>query len=87
LCIEIVQSIKKSKVGIRTTPRIALKNAQGQTICTPPTGESIIRKKLAHMETFINSKSEFATFQTALAALPILGRAGLKTLGRNNQHC
>jgi restriction endonuclease S subunit len=87
LCIEIVQSIKKNKAGIRTIPGIALKNMQGQTIYTPPTGESNIRKKLAHMETFINSKSEFATFQTALAALPILGRAGLKNLGRNNQHC
>jgi Fic family protein len=58
LCIEIVQSIKKNKAGIRTTPRIALKNAQGQTIYTPPTGESIIREKLANLETFINSKSE-----------------------------
>ena len=87
LCIEIVQNIKKSKVGIRTTPRITLKNEQGQTIYTPPTEESIIREKLANLETFINGKSEFAAFQTALAALPILGRAGLKNLGRNNQHC
>jgi Fic family protein len=58
LCIEIVQSIKKNTAGIRTTPGIALKNAQGQTIYTPPTGESIIREKLANLETFINSKSE-----------------------------
>lgn len=71
LCIVIVQNTKKSKVGIRTTPKIALKYEQGQTIYTPPTGESIIRKKLAHMETFINSKSVFTTFQTALSALPI----------------
>lgn len=60
---------------------------QGQTAYTPPTGESVIREKLANLENFMNSKSEFATFQTALAALPILGGAGLKTLGRNNQHC
>lgn len=54
LCIDIVQSIKKNKAGIRTTPSTALKNAKGETIYTPPTGEAIIREKLANLETFIN---------------------------------
>lgn len=54
LCIDIVQSIKKNKAGIRTTPGTALKNAKGVTIYTPPTGEAIIREKLANLETFIN---------------------------------
>lgn len=58
LCIEIVQSIKKNTAGIRTTPGTALKNTQGHTIYTPPTGESIIREKLANLETFINGKNE-----------------------------
>lgn len=58
LCIEIVQSIKKNTAGIRTTPGTALKNSQGHTIYTPPTGESIIREKLANLETFINGKNE-----------------------------
>lgn len=58
LCVEIVQSIKKNTAGIRTTPGTALKNTQGHIIYTPPTGESIIREKLANLETFINAKTE-----------------------------
>ncbi|MDO5971040.1 Fic/DOC family N-terminal domain-containing protein [Flavivirga aquimarina] len=56
LCVEIVQSIKKNTAGIRTTPRTALKNAKGETIYTPPTGESVIREKLANLEAFINGE-------------------------------
>lgn len=58
LCVEIVQSIKKNTAGIRTTPGTALKNTQRHIIYTPPTGESIIREKLANLETFINAKTE-----------------------------
>lgn len=54
LCIDIVQSIKKNTAGIRATPGTALKNAKGETIYTPPTGETVIREKLANLETFIN---------------------------------
>jgi Fic family protein len=54
LCIEIVQNIKKNTAGIRTTPGTALKNATGDTVYTPPTGETVIREKLANLETFIN---------------------------------
>lgn len=54
LCIQIVQSIKKNTASIRTTPGTALKNAKGKTIYTPPTGEVVIREKLANLETFIN---------------------------------
>lgn len=56
LCVDIVQSIKKNTAGIRTTPGTALKNAKGDTIYTPPTGEDIIREKLANLETFINGE-------------------------------
>jgi len=56
LCIEIVQSIKKNTAGIRTTPGTALKNTNGETIYTPPTGESVIREKLNNLETFINGE-------------------------------
>ncbi|GHA34107.1 hypothetical protein GCM10007103_14620 [Salinimicrobium marinum] len=45
LCIEIVRSIKKNTAGIRTTPGTSLKNPQGETIYTPPTGEAVIRDK------------------------------------------
>jgi Fic family protein len=56
LCVEIVQSIKKNTASIRTTPGTALKNTKGETIYTPPTGEAIIREKMANLETFINGE-------------------------------
>ncbi|APU11759.1 addiction module protein [Cellulophaga lytica] len=56
LCVQIVQSIKKNTAGIRTTPGTALKNANGETIYTPPTGEAVIREKMANLETFINGE-------------------------------
>ena len=56
LCIEIVQCIKKNTASIRTTPGTALKNAKGETIYTPPSGEAIIREKMANLETFINNE-------------------------------
>src|SRR5690554_4460465 len=56
LCIEIVQSIKKNKAGIRSTPGTALKNLQGETIYTQPTGENVIREKLDNQEIFINNE-------------------------------
>lgn len=58
LCVNIVQSIKKNTAGLRTTPGTALKNTNGGTIYTPPTGEEIIREKLANLETFINSNDD-----------------------------
>jgi Fic family protein len=58
LCIEIVQSIKKNTAGIRTTPGTVLKNAEGKTIYTPPTGEAVIREKLANLEEFINGEDD-----------------------------
>jgi Fic family protein len=57
LCVQIVQSIKKNEAGIRTTPGTSLKNAQGKTIYTPPSGEAILRDKLANLEKFMNDNS------------------------------
>lgn len=54
LCIKIVQCIKQNTAAIRNTPGSALSNSRGETIYTPPTGEAIIRKKLANLEKFIN---------------------------------
>lgn len=54
LCIEIVQIIKKNTAGIRTTPGTSLKNPQGETIYTPPSGEAVLRDKLANLEKFVN---------------------------------
>ena len=56
LCVEIVQSIKKNTSSIRKTSGTALKNASGKTIYTPPTGEAVIREKMANLETFINGE-------------------------------
>jgi len=58
LCVEIVQIIKKNTEGIRTTSGTALKNAKGEIIYTPPTGEDVIREKLANLEVFINGKDK-----------------------------
>lgn len=56
--VEIVQTIKQNQAGIRTTPGTALKNAiNGEIVYTPPTGEGILREKLASLETFINDGS------------------------------
>ena len=54
LCVEIVQCIKQNTAGIRTTPGTTLSNANGEIIYTPPSGEDLIREKMANLETFIN---------------------------------
>lgn len=54
LCVKIVQCIKQNDASIRTTPGTTLTNHQGEMIYTPPSGEQIIRDKLANLEKFIN---------------------------------
>ncbi len=54
LCIELVQCIKQNTSGIRTTPGTTLSNTLGEVIYTPPSGEQVIREKMANLETFIN---------------------------------
>lgn len=54
LCIKIVQCIKQNNASIRNTPGTTLSNALGEVIYTPPSGEKIIREKLANLEKFIN---------------------------------
>ena len=54
--VEIVQTIKQNKAGIRNTPGTALKNAiNGEVIYTPPCCEGVLREKLAALEEFINN--------------------------------
>lgn len=54
--IEIVQTIKQNKSGIRNAPGTALKNAiNGEVIYTPPCCEEVLREKLAALEQFINN--------------------------------
>jgi Fic family protein len=59
LCIEIVQRIKRNSAGIRVTPGTALANSRGEIVYTPPTGEEVIREKLANLERFINQDQSF----------------------------
>lgn len=55
MMVEIVQTIKRNKSGIRNTPGTALKNAiNGEIIYTPPCCEDVLREKLAALERFIN---------------------------------
>lgn len=54
LCISIVQCIKQNKSSIRTTPGTTLSNTKGEVIYTPPSGEDLIREKLANLEKFVN---------------------------------
>jgi Fic family protein len=54
LCVKIVQCIKQNNASIRNTPGTTLSNTQGEVIYTPPSGEQIIRGKLANLEKFIN---------------------------------
>lgn len=54
LCIELVQCIKQNTAGIRTTPGTTLSNRHGEVIYTPPSGEQVIREKMANLEIFIN---------------------------------
>jgi Fic family protein len=58
LCVKIVQCIKQNSAGIRITPGTALATNKGEVIYTPPTGEDIIREKLANLEKFINEENE-----------------------------
>ncbi len=54
LCISIVQCIKQNTTSIRVTPGTTLSNTKGEIIYTPPSGENVIREKLANLEKFIN---------------------------------
>lgn len=53
LCVKIVQCIKQNGASIRVMPGTTLSNTQGEVIYTPPSGENVIREKLANLEKFI----------------------------------
>ena len=59
LCIEIVQCIKKNSASIRVTPGTTFSTPQGEVIYTPPSGENVLREKLANWERFINLDNRF----------------------------
>ncbi len=56
LLIKIVQTIMGDDAGIRNIPGTTIVNgATGETIYTPPEGESILRDKLANLEQFMQA--------------------------------
>lgn len=56
LCVSTVQCIKQNTASIRNTPGTTLSNTKGEVIYTPPSGEKVIREKLANLEKFINEE-------------------------------
>lgn len=58
LCIKIVQCIKQNNASVRVTPGTTLSSVQGEIIYTPPSGETVIREKLANLEVFINEDND-----------------------------
>lgn len=56
---EICSVIKQSEMRLRKIPGTTLRNdSSGETIYTPPVGESVIREKLANWEHFIHNSGE-----------------------------
>ena len=57
LFIQIVQTIRANKAGIRNTPGTKVANAAtGEVVFTPPEGEGVIRDKLKNMEDYIHAE-------------------------------
>lgn len=59
ILIEVVQAIKNNQSAIRQTPGTTLRSSgSGDVMCTPPTGEAVIREKMAALELFINEDND-----------------------------
>ena len=57
LFVEIVKIIRQVDSGIRRAPGTVIANPAGEVIYTPPEGESVIREKLANLESFMHSEN------------------------------
>ena len=58
LFVEIAQIIKKLDIEVRSVPGTALRNGRHEIIYTPPSGEDLIRGKLANLEQFIHGQED-----------------------------
>lgn len=56
LFVEIAQIIKQTNFSVRRTPGTRIANNRGQTIYTPPEGETVIRDKLRELENFMHAE-------------------------------
>jgi Fic family protein len=59
LYVELMQIIKQNNSGIRNTPGTFLAGSGGKPVYTPPTGEVVIREKLASLDRFINENENY----------------------------
>jgi Fic family protein len=55
LFVEIAQRIKEMQFDIRRLPGTRIANSKGETIYTPPEGETVIRDKLRELENFMHA--------------------------------
>ena len=55
LFVEIAQRIKQTDFSVRRTPGTRIANSRGETIYTPPEGETVIRDKLRELENFMHA--------------------------------
>lgn len=53
--VEIAQRIKETQFDIRTMPGTRIQSGKGETIYTPPDGETVIRDKLRELENFMHA--------------------------------
>lgn len=58
LLIDLVSIIKNKKMDVRKIPGTRIGNTIGETIYTPPEGESVIRDKLSNLEKFIHAEDQ-----------------------------
>lgn len=58
LFCQVASTIKQQDMDVRKLPGTKLLNGAGDTIYTPPEGETLLREKLADLEKFINEQSD-----------------------------
>ncbi|NNE71083.1 MAG: Fic family protein, partial [Rhodothermales bacterium] len=58
LLVDIAQTVNSNAAGIRKNPVHVGNPATGEVLYTPPSGASVIRDKLSHLERFINEPTE-----------------------------
>jgi Fic family protein len=56
--VEIAQLIKETQFDIRRMPGTRIASSKGETIYTPPEGESVIRDKLRELENFMHADDD-----------------------------
>lgn len=58
LFVEMARIIKEADFDVRRTPGTRIANVRGETVYTPPEGESLIRDKLRDLEVFMHADDE-----------------------------